>query len=329
MDWGLAVHALAAAVERVTAARRWADAAPTRVTLVFLQWDEATGAAAHAALQRRLAGCGRMLASYVVDNRREGRGLQRRADGVVVLEGDNTAREFSGLQRGIEQARRDGAIPDVWVLANDRYDAYGEGLLPRLSPGTLRVVAELEALAGQVTVARSPLSSFGLDLSRWVKTNLVLTADRALTRIGGPLLVGEDALNEAVAPAHRPGQPLFRREGPVGDLHARQLTAWLTGAPDPLFPRSWYRSAPVADDSWAELRAKVHSCLNEQVFSGRARALGIPLLPLELAESLGRLGLGNPVVRAELDALAANPDAVTEAVRARRRLPRAVRAALA
>lgn len=328
MDRSRPLHALAAALEWLVGLRA-SDVTPLRVTLVFLQWETVSGSAAHAALQHRLSRQALQLASYLVDNRHEGQGVQRREDGVVVLEGDNTVREFSGLQRGVDRARQDGAVPDVWVLANDRYDAYGESSLPQLSAATLRVVAELEALAGKVTLAKAPLSSLGLDLSRWVKTNLIVVAERALARIGGPLLLGEDQLDGAVARSYEPGASLFREGGLVGPLHARQLTAWLTGASDPLFPRSWYRGEPVSATSWPDLRAKVHSCLNEQVFSGRARALGIPLLPLELAQTLGRLGVGNPVVRAELDALNADPEAVAEAVRARRRLPRAVRAALA
>ena len=59
----------------------------------------------------------------------------------------NSAREFSGLQQGIEHILA-GDVPPCWILANDRYPTQAEDLLPLLDGGTIEAVVAIGALSG-------------------------------------------------------------------------------------------------------------------------------------------------------------------------------------
>ncbi len=286
--------ALARVLERANGADRSRPrAARTSVAVVMLAWNPQNARGAARALAEQLRAAAPNARLVLVDNR--GHGMEWAPDeGFDYVVGDNSAREFSGLQAGIEHVRKGGS-PEVWVLANDRYAVDSDECLRLLDGPTFDAVAEMGALSGHLDRYPTATNAFGLEIGSWARSNLLVAADDALRRIGPLVTVTEATLASVVEDNARAG-PLFRSDGPLDPMYRRYLTEWLTGEGTAL-AQHWYRSAPVSPATWSELRTKARSVLNEHLLSARAQDLGVPVVALAGASNAGRLGAGSILYR--------------------------------
>ena len=257
------------------------------VATVLLAWDPEPARRAARELASHLRSVAPRARLVLVDNR--GTGMDWAGEeGFELVSGDNSAREFSGLQRGINHVLASG-IPSCWILANDRYDrykSYRQSLLPLVDGGTLDAVVATGALAGRINGYPTPSKAYGLTIDTWACSNFFVVAGRSLARLGDLVTVGTTELASVVNHSVADG-PLLQAEGPLDDALIAYLTEWLTGVGTGLTDH-WYRQRPATADSWDDLCGKVQSILNEQLLSAKARRAGIPVLPLASAYTLGR-----------------------------------------
>ena len=257
------------------------------IATVLLAWDPAPSRRAARELAshlRSVAPGGRLV---LVDNR--GTGMDwARDEGFELVSGDNSAREFSGLQQGINHVLAAG-VPSCWVLANDRYDRYKshrQSLLPLVDGGTLDAVVATGALAGRINGYPTPSRAYGLTINSWACSNFLVVAGRSLARLGDLVTVGTTELASVVNQSVADG-PLLQADGPLDETMIGYLTEWLTGVGTGLTDH-WYRHRPATAESWDDLCGKVQSILNEQLLSAKARRERIPVLPLASVYTLGR-----------------------------------------
>ncbi len=277
------------------------------VGVVLVAWDPVAARSCAHALSERLEQIVAAKSRVLVDNR--GSGMEwGPQEGFELIAGDNSAREFSGLDRGIEHLRAAGA-PDVWVLANDRYQANDPSLLDYFDGGTLEAVASTGAVAGRINRFPSACRSFGHEILRWACSSFLVVSDDALARLRPLVEVGAAELEQVMGPV-KGETPLLDTEGPLDERHRAYLTEWLTGSGDALSQR-WYRSRAVDAGSWDDLRGKVQSILNEHLLSARARESGIPVLPISLAFRLGQLSPNSVVRRTMEKMIGARPETAT------------------
>lgn len=273
---------------------------------MLLAWDPTAARSCAHELSERLDLIAPGTRRVVVDNL--GSGMDWAGDeGFELIAGDNSAREFSGLERGIEHVSRSDA-PDVWLLVNDRYQANDPSLLDWFDGGTLEAVFSTKALSGRINRYPFPCHSFGLEILRWACSSFLVVSDDALERLLPLVVVGEAELKAVSGPVEGE-RPLLDPAGPLDERLRDYLTEWLTGEGGSLSER-WYRSRAVDSASWDDLRGKVQSILNEQMLSARARELGIPVLPITVAFQLARVHSGSVVRRAMEKMIEARPDTV-------------------
>jgi hypothetical protein len=257
------------------------------VATVLLAWDPAPARRAARELASHLRSVAPRSRLVLVDNR--GTGMDWAADeGFELVSGDNSAREFSGVQRGVNHVLASG-MPSCWILANDRYDrykSYRQSLLPLVDGGTLDAIVASGALAGRINGYPTSTRAYGLTIDSWACSNFLVVAGRSLARLGDLVTVGASELASVVNQSVADG-PLLKADGPLDDALIGYLTEWLTGVGTGL-TNHWYRHRPATADSWDDLCGKVQSILNEQLLSAKARRAGIPVLPLASAYTLGR-----------------------------------------
>jgi hypothetical protein len=267
-----------------------------RVGVVLLAWDPSSARQAAQILARHLAAVAPRARLVLVDNR--GGGMEWAGEeGFELVSGDNSAREFSGLQRGIDHVLEDGS-PPCWILANDRYLAQGQagqGPLLHVDGGTLEAVVATGALSGRISRFPTPSRAFGVTIDSWACSNFLILAGRSLARLGGLVTIGTAELASVVNDSVD-GGPLLRADGPLDSAHVGYLTEWLTGEGSAL-TNHWYAHRPATADSWDDLCGKTQSILNEQLLSARARQAGIPVVPLVSSHALGRFEPCSPSCR--------------------------------
>lgn len=263
------------------------------VGVVLLAWDPAAARQAARMLSTHLGSVAPQARLVLVDNRGSGMDWAEE-EGFEFVSGDNSAREFSGLQRGIDHVLASDN-PPCWILANDRYILHGEDLLPLVDGGTLEAVVATGALSGRISRYPTRSRAFGLTIDSWVCSNFLVVAATSLARIGSLVTVGTAELATVVNDSGTEG-PLLRADGPLDSTQMGYLTEWLTGDGTALNDH-WYRHRPATSESWDDLRGKAQSILNEQLLSARARRAAIPVAHLKSVYALGRFDPASPSFR--------------------------------
>src|SRR5205823_3790168 len=96
-----------------------------------------------------------------------------------------------GYQEGVRHIRGCGLSPDLWLLANDRFDAYGLDAFDLLSDDSVAVAASLPCALGHVDSWPAPVHLLGFDVSSWARSNLLVVPERSLKSMGS--IVSVDA----------------------------------------------------------------------------------------------------------------------------------------
>jgi hypothetical protein len=263
------------------------------VALVYVRWFETQGDSPLVTLVEHLARHSRSTAAVcVVDNRPGLPPVAARIPRLSLIAGENSEREFSGYEAGVRHLRRTGTSPELWVLANDRFAAYGLDYLWHVNQASLDVAASLLCAIGHVDSWPERVRLLGFDIPSWARSNLLVIPERSLRAMGS--LVSVDTrrfhclLPDApLSPAEMADPALTLRRS--FDVSWSELTTdCLTGVGTRV-PWHWHQAGPLDQSSWPAFRGKVHSIVNEQLLSARLRQSGTPVVPLPLAVTVGSL----------------------------------------
>lgn len=196
------------------------------------------------------------------------------------IAGDNSSREFSGMDKGVAwlRAQEEVAPNAVFILANDTFNRnYGAQYLGNFQSGPVREALAWHALIGYCDGYPRPIKLFGLPLSWWVRTSLIVTTARTLARLSPLAIPFRDQEIFAADP-----KTFFREPSQLSKNYIHYLRAWLFGDKDPSgeFDYHWHSQRELNDSTFDFFTGKARSILCEHYFSARARWLGIPLLDI-------------------------------------------------
>jgi hypothetical protein len=263
------------------------------LALVYVRWSENRGDAPLVALKEHLERVATSpIAVCVVDNRAGIPPIAAQISGLSAIAGHNSEREFSGYDAGIRHIRGCDESPDLWLLTNDRFDAYGLDDLELVNEKTLEVAASVPCSLGHVDHWPAPVDLLGFDVSSWARSNMIIIPERSLRSTGS--LVSVDASTfSSLLPDSPPAEgnaanaALALRQN-LGGTWSELTTEWLSGVGSRLHSH-WYEAAPL--DQWGSqaFRGKVLSIMNEQLLSARLRQSGTAVIPLPMAATLASL----------------------------------------
>jgi hypothetical protein len=211
----------------------------------------------------------------VVDNAVQRAVESSLTDNVTLVNGDNSSREFSGLDRGVAwfAANRILGDDDVFVLANDTFHrSYGTDYLDRFSPNKVRRSLAQGRIVGHVDAYHENVELFGLTLRTWVRTNLLVLTYAVLRRLSPLAIPFED---EQVFSSSYP--EFFREDAPLSTNYKALLHGWLLGESPEGVPvkKAWRSHQKLTEENVALLRAKARAILCEHYLSARAHDYGI------------------------------------------------------
>lgn len=211
--------------------------------------------------------------------------------GAHLVAGDNTLREFSGWQAGIEHCRRHGlwGRDTVVVLANDTFATHNK-FGPVTRHGFVRAFKGLlrhprdRVLVGDVHGGRYQLEVCGLPLHQWVSTYLFAATSALLDDIGG---IAPSCDLDAFFTGRADARDFVT--GPLNAHMKRHVEQWL-------FDRDgqsrWYGADAITEQNYGRFVGKAKSIICEKWLSARTLAAGGKLEPVfgsQLTRQLRRL----------------------------------------
>lgn len=218
------------------------------------------------------------LRAVVVDNAATGD-----ADGSIEpcvnrVSGDNSLREFSGWDRGIEwlERRYEAARDSVFVLANDTVVRADKRIRVRDLPADRAAAVAQGALVGWIDEYPRSIELFGLGVRQWVDTSLLIAEYGTLDRMR-PLArrwpdngVFDDDWRR-----------FFREPSPLSRNYRDYLRTYFFGEQirgD--FAHAWYAQEPLTASNADAFRTKLRCVFCEHALGAHARANRIPLVDI-------------------------------------------------
>ena len=285
------LNAVPTPFELLAARMNQGDIPPLSVGVVHVGFAQDRSLSSLAALQRALSAWRRDHTLLWCHVRNGGTGTDEATAGMLSVEGANEEREFSGFRAGIVALRAAGAHPDVWVMANDRWDVDCHSAFRRPRAGLANVAEATGGMVGRVDRFPHTVSFQGAAFRWWVRSNLIVISDAALADVA---VVGYSRrVFDACFPAQWPGTDWL----PPGldPAYWALVLEWLTGGPGPL-AEGWYQQQPVTAATWPDLRLKVLSVLNEHLLSAACLDANHPIIDFATADRFARLGMEKPAV---------------------------------
>lgn len=244
------------------------------ISVIYLEYGSGLrrrNLSALATIARRLPAQRRRL--LVVDNAGTPRRLVCPApfDELVLLTGQNRAREFSGWDCGIEWLREQPirtSCDRLYVFANDTLAAHRPRSSVRLArfAGSFRRMAVTSApvMCGEVNHIDAEIPS-GARCTDYVSTYLFGLNGAAFDMLT-PFLSIEREIEAMLRRKFEPGRGLLSDD--VAPEYADFITRWLTRA------GNWHGARPLSAETFAFLRLKAKSILLEHALSSRLQAAG-------------------------------------------------------
>ena len=259
-----------------------------RLGLVFSQYDRET----HDGALERLVGLleslrGVQYTLVVVDNQLPGTWFHQVSSRLIHLGGDNTYREFSAFDHGLDFLDSLEQKFDVVGFATDAFRAYGEEFLELIDGQTIRQVLDLEACIGWVDSFDGEVQALDYTYQAWIRTSLFFlpwSFTQQLRPLSFPLEPRE-LFSES------PAEP-FKAEAPLSEPLRENLLAWLTTTPTSIRrDEAWHSQFELQPGTLKFFETKVCAILREQLLSARMAAAQLPCFDFRLAKELDKKGL--------------------------------------
>lgn len=143
---------------------------------------------------------------FRVDNKNEGKGIKQVNVNTYTVGGDNTFREFSGWQKGLEAINKLKIPCDIVLVTNEMFLKPGPSFLQDYSSTEiLRQSIDNKKVIGRIDSAHKHFLFSGYDVSSWICTNCFFAPKKALDGLTNFVLLGENIstiLKESYDPEH-------------------------------------------------------------------------------------------------------------------------------
>ena len=195
-------------------------------------------------------------------------------ENAVLINGDNSCREFSGMARGISWLEQSQTVhpESAILLANDTFlDDPAVNQFLGLSSRKALTNLDANRILGSVDRFARPMNVLGLPMERWVKSSFMVCLYRVLEQIK-PLVV---PITDGEFFSENP-QEIFRPGAPISEPYQRFITAFLQGKPNETLWK-WDSANPFSDEMASVLRLKAKAILCEHHLSAKATRLGFGL----------------------------------------------------
>ncbi|HFQ81981.1 MAG TPA: hypothetical protein ENK33_11510 [Desulfobacterales bacterium] len=164
------------------------------LTVIFVEYERHDGSSdkVFEILQGYLAAIQNCRITYLrVDNKSE---EEIKRDGnVYTMGGDNTWREFSGWQKGVEAIKLLKLNCDLVLIVNDMFLKPGPSFLQDYSNREiLKRSMEGNKIIGRIDTVNQQYRVFGYDVSSWVCTNAFFAPRKALEQLKSVVLIDDN-----------------------------------------------------------------------------------------------------------------------------------------
>jgi hypothetical protein len=200
------------------------------------------------------------------------------------ISGDNSCRDFSGYDKGIQWLKQ--AFPEpqntIWIFANDTFHRdLGVPTLRYFQKEIVKLGIHRKAFVGYADQYPREIELFGLGLNKWIRTHFFFLDSEALSKVLPLTIPLEDKEIFGGDRTHR----FFKEPSPLSRNYRDYLKTWLFGKRDPSgeFSVHWRAAEKLTPENFEDFKAKTKAILSEHYLSARLQKAGVPIFPVNSA----------------------------------------------
>lgn len=190
-----------------------------------------------------------------------------KGSGFYEISGDNSSREFSGFDRGVEYLKTlKPNADDIVIFANDTFHrSYGDSYLDLVSKSKLQDMQN-GGILGYVDSFPAPVTGFGKTFSSWIRTSFFMLNYLGLNKIL-PFAIPVD---KKTVFGSTP-DTFFVENELLSANYKQYIRTWLFEAHigQSEFKESWHSKKPLTLDNLNAMQEKAWCILCEQQMSAR------------------------------------------------------------
>ncbi len=192
--------------------------------------------------------------------------------GVVLLGGDNRAREFSAFDRALDFVGSDIWSYDLVHFATSAFNTLYVAYLERFDGRLLEALVGRAVCVGHVDCYNEPIEVRTYRSQHWMRSCFFFLPPAEVRALGSFVSIAD------ARPffSGNPDEP-FRVDAPMSLRYREYIREWLTGS-DIGQGVEWHSSFAVTHNTLTAFEDKARAILNEQLLGIRLRALGCPLV---------------------------------------------------
>lgn len=208
--------------------------------------------------------------TIVVDNALPASCREATADNMLLIGGNDIAREFSGWDCGIAAAGADFDSYDFIHLATSAFRTLYVRYLGLIDVRLFCALKGRAAALGHIDYYFEPVTLFAYRPQHWLRTSFVFLPPAELRALGSLVSLGPELRDWFFS--GDPGAP-FRESAPLCSQYRTYILDWLTGKGTGQGVE-WHSRFTLSQGSLREFEDKTLAILNEQMFGVRLRAQG-------------------------------------------------------
>lgn len=208
--------------------------------------------------------------TIIVDNALSANHRETISGRMLLIGGDNGAREFSGWDCGIAAAGSELDHYDFVHLATSAFRMLYIRYLDLIDTKLLHALSGRAAALGHIDCYAEPVTLFTYRVQHWLRTSYIFLPPAELRLLGSLVTLGPDSRELFFS-----GDPTapFCKSAPLCCQYKDYILDWLTGKGTGQGVE-WHSRFSLSQDSLCEFEDKTMAILNEQMLGVRLRVQG-------------------------------------------------------
>ena len=208
---------------------------------------------------------------FKVNNKDTGDSYRKINDKTYYLQGDNSEREFSGWQKGIDFLETMNLNFNVILFVNEAFENPGTSfLIDYASFITVFKSYILNAAIGRIDSHGKETEVLGYFTKSWICSNCFFISGKLLKSLKTFVTINNENMNDFFEKEFIDSNSTFKETAPINKEYKEHIIQWLT--------IDWYGHFSIDPDHWNLFREKTKAILNEALLSARLRELNAPVL---------------------------------------------------
>jgi hypothetical protein len=219
---------------------------------------------------------------YIIDNALPGETFEALDDRTVLIGGDNSFREFSAWEKGLQKIRNKVGTYHLIHLATSAFNTLYTAYLRLFDYPLLKMAIRNGLVLGHVDYYGDKVEIMHYRFQHWIRSSFIFIPPKMLLNLDSFIAVREPEKYFSDDP-FRP----FKEGASISKNYQDYILGWLTGDGTGQGVQ-WHSRFDLSKETLPFFRQKALAIFNEQLLSTKFQELGYPLIDVTwLANQLG------------------------------------------